>query len=110
MISAPALEGLGVVDIGAASQLVAKARRLQGHIGEREEMALVGVLTLGQLAAPVRRGLPAPGERGPAGLRRRPLPRLRRSSGTIVPGRDPSRPSTMISPKPEPLPMSLPAG
>jgi len=47
LLSPPYLERFGLTDCNAATKLVAKARRLEGRMsGEREEMALVGLLTL----------------------------------------------------------------
>ncbi len=47
LLSPQALKRLGLVNSGAVSKLVLKARRRDGHLSsEREEMALVGVLTL----------------------------------------------------------------
>ena len=51
LLSPPYLARFGLVDADAATKLVAKARRQGGRMsGEREEMALVGLLTLQVLA------------------------------------------------------------
>lgn len=49
LLSDAALGRLGVVDTAAARQLLTKARRQDGELSEREEMGLVGVLTLAML-------------------------------------------------------------
>ena len=47
LLSDSSLDDLGLVDCGGARRLVAKARKRAGRMsGEREEMALVGLLTL----------------------------------------------------------------
>ncbi|MBP2314937.1 asparagine synthase (glutamine-hydrolyzing) [Azospirillum soli] len=51
LLSEEALNRYGLVDAGAVGALAAKAHRSEGRMaGEREEMALVGVLTLQMLA------------------------------------------------------------
>jgi len=51
LMSPPYLARFGLVDCGPATKLVAKALRQEGRMsGEREEMALVGLLTLQVLA------------------------------------------------------------
>jgi asparagine synthase (glutamine-hydrolysing) len=60
LLSKDACERFGVVDSTAAANLVAKARRQGGRMsGEREEMALVGILTLQMLARSLSDELPA---------------------------------------------------
>jgi asparagine synthase (glutamine-hydrolysing) len=47
LLSAKCLERFGLVEAGAAGRLVEKARAKKGRMsGEREEMALVGIITL----------------------------------------------------------------
>ncbi|WP_051340480.1 asparagine synthase (glutamine-hydrolyzing) [Azospirillum halopraeferens] len=51
LLSERALDGFGLVDAAGVAQLAARAHRQEGRMaGEREEMALVGVLTLQMLA------------------------------------------------------------
>ncbi|MGQ9367183.1 asparagine synthase (glutamine-hydrolyzing) [Azospirillum sp. A39] len=51
LLSEAALDRFGLVDAAAVSQLAARAHRQEGRMaGEREEMALVGTLTLQMLA------------------------------------------------------------
>lgn len=51
LLSPQSLDRFGLVDTAAATRLVAKGRARLGHMsGEREEMALVGLLTLQLLA------------------------------------------------------------
>jgi len=50
LLSAAECARYGMVDAAAAGRLVAKARRTEGHLSEREQMAFVGALTLQVLA------------------------------------------------------------
>jgi asparagine synthase (glutamine-hydrolysing) len=51
LLSNPCLERFGLVEPGSVGRLVENARRREGRMaGEREEMAVVGVLTLQILA------------------------------------------------------------
>jgi asparagine synthase (glutamine-hydrolysing) len=60
LLSPSMCDRFGLVDPKAAASLVAKARRQHGHMsGEREEMALVGIITLQLLARSFLEELPA---------------------------------------------------
>ncbi|MGE5516830.1 MAG: asparagine synthase (glutamine-hydrolyzing) [Bacteroidota bacterium] len=54
-----ALAQLGLVDVAAVGQLLRKARQQGGQLSEREEMGLVGVLTLSLLGSHFGKDFPA---------------------------------------------------
>jgi asparagine synthase (glutamine-hydrolysing) len=71
VLAPDALAGDGLVDAAAAQALLDKARRLEGRMpGEREEMALVGLLTLRLLGEAFGSGFQARMRQARAGLDR----------------------------------------